>query len=86
MDENYLPYIKITPFLVVNLLQILINRLEDKVEMNKDSLTLRDVQRAYGKSQPGQMLGADSPWAKTFLTELGKKIKKICIATLCFLR
>ncbi|KAM7536837.1 hypothetical protein Aperf_G00000082394 [Anoplocephala perfoliata] len=54
--------------------EILLNHLGDKGETNRESITLSDVQRAYGKSQPGQMLGADSPWAKTFLTGLAETI------------
>lgn len=53
-------------------LQILLNRLGKKQDLNEELLILSDVQRAYGKAQPGQMLGSGSPLEEAFPGKLGK--------------
>ncbi|VDM32805.1 unnamed protein product [Hydatigera taeniaeformis] len=63
--------------------KILLNHLGKNGGGNEEEVILRSAQRAYGKAQPGQMLGPDSPLARVFVGKLAECAAVRC-ATHCY--
>ncbi|VDL18545.1 unnamed protein product [Hymenolepis diminuta] len=53
---------------------ILLDKLEKKPELNRETVTLHDAQMAYAKARPIDMLGDDSPWMQAFPSGLAESI------------